>query len=265
MDRFLIKRKAEEETSESNDVGLVLTEKRFKISSTDPVVHSASVKNELESETGIPHLKCEIVWREIRAENLNCDYTRLFSITEADDLLAKSERTLTYNTGHLAKVNIFGKWQDIPRKQVAHGDDGLSYTFSNKTLPARPWIPFLEQIRDRITAVTGYRFNFVLINRYQDGNDHIGEHRDDEKDLVRGYPIASLSLGQARDFIFKHAEARGKNAKRKMAPIKILLEHGSLLLMKHPTNVFWYHSLPIRKGLPNVRINMTFRKMVVQD
>ncbi|KAL3856299.1 hypothetical protein ACJMK2_011069 [Sinanodonta woodiana] len=265
MDRFVRKRKAEEETAESNGVGLELTKKRFKISEPDPVVQGASVNSEFKSETGVPKLKCEIIWREIRAENLNCDYACLYSASEADDLLAKCETTLVYNTGHLAKVNIFGKWHDIPRKQVAHGDAGLSYTFSNKTLPARPWLPFLEQIHDRITAVTGYRFNFVLINRYKDGNDHIGEHRDDEKDLVRGYPIASLSLGQARDFIFRHVEARGKNAKRKIAPIKLLLEHGSLLLMKHPTNIFWYHSLPIRKGLSNIRINMTFRKMVVQD
>ena len=92
----------------------------------------------------------------------------------------------------------------------------------------------------------------------------MGEHRDDEKDLVHGYPIASLSLGQARDFIFKHTDSRGKNAKRCIDPVKIELQHGSLLMMKHPTNTYWYHALPPRKRLPNVRINMTFRKMVVK-
>ena len=50
--------------------------------------------------------------------------------------------------------------------QVAFGDDGLSYTFSGHTVPAKPWLPFLIQIRDEITRVTGYSFNFVLINRY---------------------------------------------------------------------------------------------------
>ena len=47
---------------------------------------------------------------------------------------------------------------------------------------------------------------FVYFQRYKDGNDCIGEHRDDEKDLVEDSPIASLSLGQTRDFIFKHAQ-----------------------------------------------------------
>ena len=92
----------------------------------------------------------------------------------------------------------------------------------------------------------------------------MGEHRDDEKDLVAGYPIASLSLGQPRDFIFKHADCMGKDATRKIDPVKIELENGSLLLMKHPTNIYWYHSLPPRKRLKDIRINMTFRKMVTK-
>jgi alkylated DNA repair dioxygenase AlkB len=104
----------------------------------------------------------------------------------------------------------------------------------------------------------------IQCSRYKDGHDYIGEHRDDEKDLVSGHPIASLSLGQPRDFIFKHASARGKNATCKIDPVKLELEHGSLLVMKHPTNTYWYHSLPQRKKLTQVRINMTFRKMVVK-
>ena len=92
----------------------------------------------------------------------------------------------------------------------------------------------------------------------------MGEHRDDEDDLVEGHPIASLSLGQPRDFIFRHAESRGKNAKRKIDPVTVELQHGSLLMMNGPTNKYWYHSLPQRKRLINVRINMTFRKMSIR-
>ena len=36
----------------------------------------------------------------------------------------------------------------------------------------------------------------------------MGEHKDDEKDLCQDYPIASLSLGQARDFVFKHQDKK---------------------------------------------------------
>ena len=101
-------------------------------------------------------------------------------------------------------------------------------------------------------------------HRYKGGSHYIGEHRDDERDLTPGHPIASLSLGQKRDFVFKHADSRGKSAKRKVEPVKIELEHGGLLMIKNPTNTYWYHSLPQRKKLLGARISMTFRKMVVK-
>ncbi|XP_071166600.1 DNA oxidative demethylase ALKBH2-like [Mytilus edulis] len=203
----------------------------------------------------------KLKWRKLSGENLDCDYIILYSKKEADELLIKCAELLEYNTGQLAKVKVFGKWHDIPRKQVAYGDAGLSYKFSSTIVPARPWIPFLKDIRDKISEVTKHEFNFVLINRYKDGHDHMGEHRDDEEDLVPGHPIASLSLGQPRDFVFRHADSRGKHAKRKIDSISVELQHGSLLMMNNPTNKFWYHSLPQRKRLMNVRINMTFRKM----
>ena len=85
----------------------------------------------------------------------------------------------------------------------------------------------------------------------------MGEHKDDEKDLCQGYPIASLSLGQPRDFIFKHQDSRGSLKKQKnqsqggvkvLKPVTIQLEHGSLLLMEHPTNSYWYHSCHDERG-----------------
>lgn len=44
--------------------------------------------------------------------------------------------------------------------------------------------------------------------RYKDGSDKMGEHKDDEKELDPKVPIASLSLGQQRDFYFRHQDSR---------------------------------------------------------
>lgn len=60
-------------------------------------------------------------WKQIRAENLDCDYTVLLPKPKADVLLQMCEKNLTYNSGRLAQVQIFGKWLDIPRKQVSRG------------------------------------------------------------------------------------------------------------------------------------------------
>lgn len=68
-------------------------------------------------------------------------------------------------TGALAKVQVFGKWHSVPRKQATYGDAGLTYTFSGLTLSPKPWVPVLERVRDRVSSVTGQTFNFVLVNR----------------------------------------------------------------------------------------------------
>ena len=199
-------------------------------------------------------------------ENLKLDYGILYSKHQADCLYEKLESSLVYNEGALAQVKLFGKTIDIPRKQVAFGCPGLSYTFSGNTIPARSWenFPALKSIKGDIEASLNnlYSFNFVLINRYESGNDYMGEHQDNEKDLIKDMPIASLSLGQQRDFVFRHKDTRGKHKSRKdIQPLTISLQHGSLLVMHHPTNIFWYHSLPKRKKLVFPRINLTFRIM----
>ncbi|KAI8480630.1 Alpha-ketoglutarate-dependent dioxygenase alkB 2 [Branchiostoma belcheri] len=173
--------------------------------------------------------------RKLRGENFNCDYTVLYRPSVASTLFQACEEEFVYNTGDLAQVQIFGKYRDIPRKQVAFGDPGLSYRFSGVEIPARPWSPLLRTIKDRIQEVTGQEFNFVLINRYKDGLDYIGEHRDDEEGLVQNAPIASLSLGQKRDFIFKHCDARGKYKKRSEVSHKTVTERATSFLRRSPT------------------------------
>ncbi|XP_028312272.1 DNA oxidative demethylase ALKBH2 [Gouania willdenowi] len=202
-----------------------------------------------------------IPWKKIEAEGLDCDYALLFSKEEADTLFQQLEEELVYSTGEQAQVQVFGKVYNIPRKQATYGDAGVTYTYSGVTRVASPWTPTLRNIRDKVTNTTGRIFNFVLINRYKDGRDHMGEHRDDERELDPLWPIASVSLGATRDFIFRHRDARGKQSNRRIQPVKLELANGSLLLMNPPTNSMWYHSLPIRKKVIRPRINLTFRRI----
>ncbi|KAF2986586.1 hypothetical protein EK904_009211 [Melospiza melodia maxima] len=192
---------------------------------------------------------------------LSCDYRILFGKAEADEIFQELEKEVEYFEGaadrggyrsvqtqykprflpspdEMTKLQVFGTWHKIPRKKVTYGDPGLSYTYSGVTFHPKPWIPVLTRIRERVTSETGHAFNFVLINRYKDGLDHIGEHRDDEKELVPLSPIASVSFGACRDFVFRR-RGRGRGGAAGPGRICLQLAHGSLLLMKHPTNVHW--------------------------
>jgi alkylated DNA repair dioxygenase AlkB len=64
--------------------------------------------------------------------------------------------------------------------------------------------------------------------------------------------IASLSLGQERFFHFKHK----KDASLKH---KMLLAHGSLLIMQGTTQHYWLHQIPKTTRPLKERINLTFR------
>jgi alkylated DNA repair dioxygenase AlkB len=47
--------------------------------------------------------------------------------------------------------------------------------------------------------------------------------------------------------------------------VSILLEHGSLLVMKDATQSNWLHSLPKSKKIAHPRINLTFRTIKVTE
>ncbi|RVE54947.1 hypothetical protein evm_000314 [Chilo suppressalis] len=113
---------------------------------------------------------------------------------------------------------VFGKVYPLPRQQVAYGDAGITYTYSGTTVPALPWPSPVLALRDFLFLLKGIKYDFVLVNKYQNGNDHMGEHRDNEPELDPSYPIASVSLGQERDFVLKHKDARKSGPDKKLIP-----------------------------------------------
>lgn len=217
--------------------------------------------NSIEELTVNPDFKV----RKILSFKLDIDYRIIFKIDVANKIYRQLEKEIKYSLD--SKIKIFGKTCDIPRKQVAFGDFGITYTFSGVKVPAQTWHPLVYDLKRIVEGICDCKFNFVLVNRYKDGNDYIGEHRDDEKDLDMNFPIVSLSFGQNRDFTFKHHSSRGSKLKKDISNVKLALEHGSLLVMNPTTNTYWYHSLPKRsvRSCPNPRINLTFRKIKTES
>ncbi|XP_075219835.1 DNA oxidative demethylase ALKBH2-like [Lycorma delicatula] len=207
--------------------------------------------------------KNKIKWKQITDTNLNIDYAEKFiPETVASDLLQKFESEFKYFTGSLATVKVFGKWHPIPRQQVAFGDEGLKYKYSGNAIPALPWPDSVKQLRNTLMEVTGHYYNFVLVNKYRDGNDCMGEHRDDELELDPDTPIASLSFGETRDFVLKCHQKSFTSYRAKCKTHILPLGHGDLLLMNNPSNKYWTHCIPRRKNITRVRINLTFRKLI---
>jgi alkylated DNA repair dioxygenase AlkB len=152
------------------------------------------------------------------------------------------------------KAIIFGKSIVTKRKVAWYGDSDYLYTYSNSTKQALAWTEELLFLKQTIENVTGANYNSCLLNLYHNGNEGLGWHSDDEESLGKNNNIASLSLGAERKFLFKHKLTKQN--------VSILLEHGSLLVMKGSTQSNWLHSLPKSRKISQPRINLTFRTII---
>ena len=178
-------------------------------------------------------------------------FPSLFSVARADSLLESLIDRIqwTQNT-----IRFYGKESLVPRLEAWYGDAGASYSYSGIRMEPRPWIEELSEIKKAIEPIAGTRFNSVLINYYRDGRDRVAWHSDDEKELGRNPVIGSVSLGAERKFKLRHKDfpQNGQQA-------EIMLAHGSLLMMKGPTQRFWKHEIPRTARPVGKRVNLTFR------
>lgn len=148
---------------------------------------------------------------------------------------------------------IFGKLLTTKRKVAWYGDERYEYTYSNRTKTALPWTEELLALKAVVEDKSGEIYNSCLLNLYHDGSEGMAWHSDGEKDLKKNAAIGSLSLGAERKFAFKH--------KTTNETVSLVLDHGSLLVMKDVTQKFWLHRLPPTKKVHTPRVNLTFRRM----
>ncbi len=151
------------------------------------------------------------------------------------------------------QVFVWGKWHKQPRLIAWYGDADAKYTYSGRTLAPAPWTAMLGELRGLVQTKGDALYNSVLLNQYRDQNDSMGWHSDNEPELGVEPTIASLSLGDSRDFLFKHRSEKSLGIRR------ITLTHGSLLVMSGATQKNWLHAVEKERKPCAARINLTFR------
>jgi len=151
-------------------------------------------------------------------------------------------------------VTLFGKRITTARKVAWYGDAHCAYRYSGTTKEPLPWTTLLLDIKHTVERAARASFNCCLLNLYHHGGEGMGWHSDDEKELMVGGKIASISLGADRRFVFKHRRLPQEK-------ISVTLPHGSLLIMAGSTQQHWLHSLPKMMRIKQPRINLTFRQM----
>lgn len=171
-----------------------------------------------------------------------------FEKKEADSYFNALKKDIPWQQDN---IKIFGKTHPQPRLTALFGNEGKSYSYSNINMQPQPWSLLLNTIKHKVESICETTFTTVLLNYYRDGKDSNGWHADNEKELGKNPLIASVSFGAARNFKLKHNSEKLKKS--------IVLEHGSLLLMKGKTQHYWKHQIPKTSKPTAERINLTFR------
>lgn len=146
-------------------------------------------------------------------------------------------------------IKIFNKMTKIPRKQQTYG---ISYCFSGVCFDALPIPEIIKPFIEYANNLEQGTFNMALVNWYSDGEEYIGFHSDDEKQLITNSPIYCFSFGCPRDFILK-----SKNSKDEK--LKLILDNNSLVIMGGTCQKTHLHSIPKRKNKTR-RISITLRQ-----
>lgn len=154
------------------------------------------------------------------------------------------------------RVIMFGKEIITKRKVAFFSDPSISYRYASKTKIGMPWTSTLITIKNIVESITKESYNACLLNLYHNGEESMGWHSDNEKEIIANSSIASLSLGANRKFSFKHKVSK--------ETVTIELENGSLLEMKGSVQTQWWHALIKSKKVTDARINLTFRQMHTQ-
>ncbi len=112
--------------------------------------------------------------------------------------------------------------------------------------------PVLRLAIDRVAEAIEVPFNSVGLNLYRNQFDSVAPHNDKLTDLVRGLPIALLSLGATRCMTI-----RAKRPPRRVVHLE--LAAGSLLIMDWSSQLNYDHGIPKQREPVGARISIAFR------
>ena len=128
------------------------------------------------------------------------------------------------------------------------------YSYSNQFQPLANSMPMsLETLMVEINERLGTAYNAVVVNRYNDKDDYISAHKDNEKGLKTLDCVATLSIGTERKFRVRDAKTRRIVCDALTRPYHLLIMRGADF-QQHYT-----HEIP-KQNVEGMRLSFTFRE-----
>lgn len=161
-------------------------------------------------------------------------------------------------------IKVYGKECTTPRWFQVYGVS--DYAYSGTTFPTKQIPPFLQRYLDWANETdegdnSQHKYNMVLVNWYGSGNDYIGWHRDDEKQIVPDSDVMTISFGGERKFKIKYESVKKTDSQIKITR-DYITKNNSYLIMGGTFQSEFKHHIPRSKTMTEPRISITFRKFI---
>ncbi|EJD00747.1 uncharacterized protein FOMMEDRAFT_157852 [Fomitiporia mediterranea MF3/22] len=171
------------------------------------------------------------------------------------------------DTWYHPTLKVYGKDVTQSRSIAAYStNESLVVKYSNHVVTMHhTYPPLLTKIQALVEDLVGETFNHVMLNRYKNGEEYIGKHRDTKEnkaiDIIAVQMIVSLSLGAERTFIMTPVKST-LAVQAGVKPQKWKLANGSLVIMAGRTQDAWKHEIPKEPKIKGERISLTFRQLI---
>lgn len=158
---------------------------------------------------------------------------------------------------HLEELKKRLPWQQFKNTKRMVCSLGSDYGYSQHVTKGHSFdlYPPLKILMDKLNKELNTNFNSVLINWYpKDSYVGIGAHKDNEKDLISGQPVASVSLGASCNFILQDTYKDTPNER-----LVVELKDSDVFVMGNNCQKYYFHSINYTK-METDRISLTFRQ-----
>ena len=98
------------------------------------------------------------------------------------------------------EIIVYGKVCNQHRCIGFYSDTSKGYNYSSSIRPSKKMHPCLRELLVYVNNKFDYTYNGILINKYVDGEDYIGKHSDNEKELDTHVGVVAISYGVVRKF-----------------------------------------------------------------
>ena len=150
-------------------------------------------------------------------------YLAIYSIPDVEEILDKCVEDIEGKLLKNPAIVVFGKPGIQHRSIGFFSNESEGYHYSGQLAPSQPVPPNLSVLLSSVNKIFCAKFNGILVNRYENGEDSIGAHSDDERFLDPA-GVVCVSWGESRTF-------RIRNKQTKQIEKDICTESGKIMIM----------------------------------